>query len=77
MDPESGINETVSNNILLDVVNSKRTNVIVCSYAMIMHNGEPMHIYCGENNVFMKSQYVEHRIELNGVKRLQSNLFMM
>lgn len=72
------INETISNNILLDVVNTKRTNVIVSSYAIILFNScEPMHIYCGEDHIFMKSQSIEHRIKLNGVKGLQSNLSMM
>lgn len=72
---ESGIDhdETISNNILLDVVNSKRTNVIVSSYAISFYEGEPLHIYCGEGNIFFKSQHFDHRISLKGIQHLQSD----
>lgn len=72
---ENGIadnNETISNNIILDVINPKRTNVNVSSYAMTFYENQPAHIYCGENYIFMKSDGVDHRIGLNGVKQLQS-----
>lgn len=67
------INETISNNILLDIVNSKRTNAIITSYAISFYEGQPMHIYCGEDNIFFKSEGVDHRINLKGIKRLQSD----
>lgn len=76
MDPDANADETISNNVLLDVINSKRTNIIVSSYTVTYHMGEPMHIYCGEDHIFMKSQYVEHRIKLNGVQQLQSDYNM-
>lgn len=69
-------NETISNNILLDVVNPKRTNVNVSSYAITMYQVQPVHIYCGENYIFMKSEGVGHRIKLDGVKQLQSDNYM-
>lgn len=65
--------ESISNNILLDVVNPKRTNVIVSSYAMTLYGHQPAHIYCGENYIFMKSDGINQRIKLNGVKQLQSD----
>lgn len=64
---------TISNNILLDVVQSKRTNVTISSYAITLHDSQPAHIYCGENYIFMKSEGISHRIELKGVKQLQSD----
>lgn len=73
MNPEADADETISNNVLLDVVNPKRTNVTVSSYSMTFHMGAPIHIYCGEGYIFMKSQFVEHRIKLDGVEHLQSD----
>lgn len=76
IEPDASPDDSFSNNVLLDVVNAKRTNVVVSSYTMTMHKGKPMHIYCGEDYIFMKSQDIEHRIKLNGVKQLQSDLIM-
>lgn len=74
IDPDgNSFEETLSNNISSNVVNPKRTNVIISAYTMTSHNGKPMHIYAGEDHIFMKSAGVEHRIKLNGVKRLQSD----
>lgn len=70
------IDQSISNNILLDVVNPKRTNVIVSSYAMTSYEGEPAHIYCGENYIFIKSNGIHHRIKLNGVNQLQSDSYI-
>lgn len=67
------INTTISNNILLDVVQPKRTNVNISSYAITMYEGETAHFYGGENYIFMKSNGTSHRIRLNGVKQLQSD----
>lgn len=66
-------NDTISNNLSLDVINAKRTNVTISSYTITLYKNQPMHIYCGEGHIFMKSQDIVHRIELNGVKQLQSN----
>lgn len=66
-------NESISNNILLDVVNSKRTNVVVSAYAITLYEGQPAHIYCGENYIFMKSNGINHCMKLSGVKQLQSD----
>lgn len=67
---------TISNNILLDVVQPKRTNVTVSSYAITLHEGQTAHIYCGENYIFMKSDGISHRIELSDVKQLQSDIYV-
>lgn len=69
-------NETISNNILLDVVQSKRTNINVSSYALAMHEDQPAHIYGGENFIFMKSDGIAHRIRLDGVKQVQSDNYV-
>lgn len=72
---ENGVDqdESISNNILLDTVNTKRTNVIISSYAISFYESKPMHIYCGEDHIFFKSQDFDHRIYLKGVQRIQSN----
>lgn len=75
-EPNAAIDETINNSIMLDIVNARRTNVIVSSYAITFHEGKPMHIYCGEDYVFMKSDGIDHRIKLNGVKQLQSDYIM-
>lgn len=69
-------NVTISNNILLDVVQPKRTNVTVSSYAITLCEGQPAHIYCGEDYIFMKSEGNSHRIKLSGVKQLQSDNYV-
>lgn len=40
---------------------------------MTLHDGKPMHIYSGEDYIFMKSDDTAHRIKLNGVVQLQSD----
>lgn len=75
-EPSADCNETISNNVMLEVVNAKRTNVIVSSYTITFYEGQPMHIYCGEDYVFMKSHGIEHRFKLHGVKQLQSDYIM-
>lgn len=70
---EPASNETISNHVLLDVVNPKRTNVVISSYSITCYNGDAMHIYCGEDHIFMKSSYIDRRIQLNGIKQVQSD----
>lgn len=73
LEPNVAFDETISNNIVLDIVNGKRTNVVISSYTITIHEGNPMHIYSGEDHIFMKSDSVEYRTKLNGIKQLQSD----
>lgn len=74
IEPETNdFEQTLSNNVSLHVVNPKRTNVVISAYTMTLHEGEPMHIYAGEDFVFMKGSGVEYRTKLNGIKQLQSD----
>lgn len=77
MEPDADFDATISNNLLLDAVNSKKTNVIISSYSVAIHDNQLMHVYCGEDHIFMKAPNVEHRVQLKGVKQLQSCHFFM
>lgn len=75
---ENGVDqdETISNNILLDTVNTKRTNANVSSYAISLYERNLIHFYCGEDHIFMKSQDIDHKIYLKGVQQIQSNIIV-
>lgn len=69
------LNETLSNNVLLDLVISKQTNIKVVTYGLTLYEGKLLHVFGGNDSIFMRNEFMDRKILLQNryIKRLQCN----
>lgn len=71
----ANLNETLSNNVLLDLVVAKRTKVNITTYSVTLYEGELLHVFGGDDYIFLRNDRIDHIVSTQKtfVKQLQSN----
>lgn len=76
-DETINFNETLTNNVLVDLVIERRSPVPITAFSLTMSNGQPLFVCGGGKSVFVKAAAIDHEIFIpnggNGIKRLQSS----
>lgn len=74
-DESAHLNETLANNVLLDIVISKRTEVKITTYSVTLYEGELLHVFGGDDYIFLRNDRIDHIVSTQKtfVKQLQSN----
>lgn len=71
----TALNDTLSNNVLLDLVIAKRTKVNITTYSVTLYEGELLHVFGGDDYIFLRNDHIDHIVSTQKtlVKQLQSN----
>lgn len=78
-DETAELSETLSNNVLLDLVVAKRTQVNITTYSVTLYEGELLHVFGGDDYIFLRNDRIDHIVSTQKtlVKQLQSNSMIL